>query len=145
MSNQHTAWAIVPINWEYDDEYHYEEGFEEPSKVFLDEAKAREEADLLNAREFKGRGLGDYGGPKGPELAASVESSAAAIRKIIEIVGHNRLQGDGWRPNAEIDPDDDQAMYCLAIPEDITDEQALEISKLFALSFYTVTPVPLES
>lgn len=48
------AFVVIPINYQYNDQYYYEEGFEPPTKIFLSRDKAVEEVNKLN-KNFKPR------------------------------------------------------------------------------------------
>ncbi len=69
-------YVIVPINYEYDDNYYNEEGLEEPIAAFTDRAKAALRLYDLNQEKLAG---------KGRHMSESYETPITSFYKMVEL------------------------------------------------------------
>ena len=117
-----TGYVVQKIGYEYNDEiYHTSEydGFSKSIEVFLDRAKANEQANQRNIAEFRGNDIGHY--CYGLDEIINEEDLADFIQEGV-------LEGESWD---------------CSVSQYATDEQIERLMSKVDLKFYRVEEVPI--
>lgn len=117
------AYVLVPINWEYNDEYYDEQGYETPSKAYTDLDKAKTECRRLSAIEA--RNFGNING--------------------IKSGGYEGDKDKAWFEALGAKVDGELGDYCeIEVNASVSDENIAQILKELDLVFVEIRAVVLE-
>jgi len=121
------AYVVIERGYEYNDEiYHQPETDDDcgkPEHVYFDQKKALDVAQKLNSKFFSGLRLCEYCYGIDEIL---VDEDEETCQKLSEIIGKPLTKDE---------------LEEFEVPENLTEKQLEEISKLFNLEFYSVVAV----
>lgn len=130
-------YVLMKVGWQYNDETYFrtENNDGSPEKVFLCANKAAKEVMELNLKEFKtliktGQ-IVEYGYSI-DDLIEDYESTNEIFRKYISIDLY-----DWWKIAGGLQWKEDHPNQC---PENMSNEQWLELMKCFNINFWEVVP-----
>lgn len=117
------AFVVVPINYEYNDEYYFEQGYEIPTAVYFDLAKAKAAVVELSRTALQGIDLNSYN----EDVRDTIKDEEVLLSYLEELTGE--------RPNLE----------SITLPSALTIAQAEKLLSLIMLEFYCIETLMVEA
>lgn len=117
---EENCYIIVPINFGYNDEVYFDEGYEKPKFAYDDIELAKDKMLELEIEQFKGQNLNYY------------------CYGLDEITNDDVKLNSFLEKEFNLNTENDET----EIPESATDEQIKELLTLTTLRFFTLVEIP---